>query len=303
MQTIEKHIASPQENPRRLSEYAIGIFESIISKQGIKKAIKKDLVKVNGKIGQTSTFIFGGEIIELLEAEEKKTPIFELELPILFEDEYLAIINKPAGIEVSGNKFRTIENALPHNFKKSTLPDALSKPQPIHRLDFPTTGVLLIGKTKSSVIALNKLFEEKKIKKTYYTITLGKEKMQKSGSIETVVDNKKASSKYEVLASEISEKFGVLNLVKLFPQTGRKHQLRVHLSGIGHPILGDKMYGKEGLILQGKGLYLHASNLEFQHPKTSEVISVTQKVPNKFKKIFSLDFLDTKFLDPKKSDT
>jgi len=178
---------------------------------------------------------------------------------------------------------------LAFNFQKSPLFDALPKPQPIHRLDFPTTGVLLVGKTRSSVANLNKLFEEKKVQKTYFAITLGKEKMQEKGSMETLVDNKKAHSDYQVLASTPSEKYGFLNLVKLFPQTGRKHQLRVHLSEIGHPILGDKMYGKQGFILQGKGLYLHAFSLEFQHPKTKKTIFATQQIPDKFSNIFSLD--------------
>lgn len=284
MQLIETHSVAPLEKPIRLQEYVVGIFKTLPTKSGIKKAIKKGLVLVDKKTTSTAQFINGGEIIELFQSEESSTfKRLKLDLNVLFEDDYLAIIYKPSGILVSGNSFITIDNALSQNLKKSALTDAV-RPRPIHRLDYPTSGVLLVGKTNTAIISLNKLFENKEIKKTYFAITI--QKMQQNGEIDFLVDEKKSFTKYNVLQTVKSERFGYLNLVKLQPKTGRKHQLRKHLLAIENPILGDKEYFKENLILNRKGLYLHASTLEFIHPFTKEEISISKEIPEKFKRIF-----------------
>ncbi len=258
-----------------------------LSKSALKKALKKGFITVNGVLGTTATYISGGEILAYTASEitvPKKQ--FNQNLDVIFQDDYLAIIRKPAGILVSGNVFKTVTNALVQNLEKSTLPNA-TKPQPVHRLDFATTGVLLIGKTTQSITALNNLFKNKAVQKNYYAITIGK--MAKSGVIDTLVEHKKAVSNYTVLSSVNSKRFGILNLVDLSPKTGRKHQLRKHLFSIGNPILGDKDYFLKDLILNGKGMYLHAYALEFKHPFTHEAISIKDQLPERFKKIFNLE--------------
>ncbi|BAO74429.1 ribosomal large subunit pseudouridine synthase D [Winogradskyella sp. PG-2] len=204
-------------------------------------------------------------------------------LTILFEDNYLALIHKPAGILVSGNRFKTIVNALPQNLKPSSLNDA-TKPQPVHRLDYATTGLLLVGKTSSSIRALNQLFENKSISKTYLAVTIGE--MDDEGKIKLAIDGKPSQSYYKVLESVASKRFSKLNLVELDPKTGRRHQLRKHLSSIGNPILGDKDYGITDLILNGKGLYLHAYTLGFVHPITNKKMHILDAIPKRFKKLF-----------------
>ena len=216
--------------------------------------------------------------------ELTKTKQLLYPLKVLFEDDYLAMIHKPAGILVSGNSFKTITNALEQNLKASNCIDT-TIPQPIHRLDYATTGILLVGKTNSSIRALNKLFENKAVKKTYYAITIGN--MNSQGTISTEIDGKKSESIFGVCESVKSERFGKLNLVKLEPKTGRRHQLRIHLSSIKNPILGDPRYGINNLILEKKGMYLHAFSLEFIHPFTQEKIYFKDKLPKKFQKIFT----------------
>lgn len=235
----------------------------------------------------TAIFINGGETITL-EIKENTAPKKNLilQLEVLFEDEHLAAIRKPAGILVSGNSFKTIANALSQNLKQSNLSDA-TIPQPVHRLDYETTGILLVGKTSSSIRALNKLFEDKQIEKTYYAIAIGvMNEIEKQGKIISEIDGKKSQSNYTLIKSVLSVRFGKLNLVKLQPLTGRRHQLRKHLSSIGNPILGDKKYGIDNLILMGKGLYLHAHSLNFIHPFTQEQIHLKDELPKRFKKIF-----------------
>ncbi|HAP70047.1 MAG TPA: RNA pseudouridine synthase [Flavobacteriales bacterium] len=280
----QTHIVARLERPIRLSDYAGSIFKTIPSRKGMKKAIDKGLVRLNEKTAKTGDFISENDVIELLEDPSQTRPTIELELEVLFEDQHLAIVYKPSGIEVSGNKKWTLENALSSNLESSTELDALKFAEPIHRLDYPTSGALLIGKTATSVTALNKLFENRKVKKVYHAVAIGK--MDESGTIEIPIDGKPSKSTFTVLQTVVSERFEFLNLVQLEPQTGRRHQLRKHLSQIGNPILGDRDYGKEGLILSGKGLYLHASSLHFRHPITDVDLRTEAPLPKKFKKLF-----------------
>jgi len=111
--------------------------------------------------------------------------------------------------------------------------------------------------------------------------------MNHQGKITLEVDGKKSQSNYTLCDAVSSERFGKLNLVQLGPRTGRRHQLRKHLSSIGNPILGDAVYGIENLILKGKGLYLHAYSLKFIHPFTNKEVSLKDELPKRFKKIFS----------------
>lgn len=240
---------------------------------------------MNEKVATTATFITGGETITLCKSDiQKPSKTFNCNLEVLYEDDCIAAIHKPAGLLVSGNTFKTVTNALPSNLTKSNQVD-VTQPQPAHRLDYPTTGVLLIGKTSASIIALNQLFKNKAVEKTYFAITIGE--MKKEGSIENQIDDKPAISHYTVLKSVISERFRFLNLVMLSPKTGRRHQLRKHLLGIGNPILGDTMYNEPNLILKGKGLYLHAFSVLFAHPTTNETLTITSDLPENFIKIFS----------------
>jgi len=284
MQLIEIHIAKKYEKAIRFQEYGVGIFKKIPTKSGIKKEIKKGLILIDGELATTSKYISGGEKIELFESENSSSfKRLKLDLEVLFEDDFLAIIYKPAGILVSGNKFVTISNGLILNLKKSNQVDAV-KPQPIHRLDYPTSGVLLIGKTNSAIQQLSELFKNKEITKTYFAIAIGK--MYAGGTINFKINYKDTSTDFEVLQSVNSKRFQFLNLVKLSPKTGRKHQLRKHLSAIGHQILGDKDYGNSELVLKGKGLYLHAFSLEFIHPFTNEKVLISKELPKKFQKVF-----------------
>jgi len=280
----ETHIVPEAVAPTRLQEYGVEIFSSCPTKSALKKAIKKGGVQVDGRLASTATFITGGETIELsLPEKVASRRKLDFALKVIFEDEHLAVVHKPAGIVVSGNSFKTIANALPQNLDPGNLPDATT-PRPVHRLDLATTGLLLVGKTHGSIRALNKMFEDKKVKKTYYAVTI--KKMDACGRITQPVDDKQAATVYRVCDSVPSKRFGALNLVRLHPETGRRHQLRKHLSGMGNPILGDKEYGQEDFILMGKGMYLHAFSLEFIHPFTGEEMHLEDELPKKFRKIF-----------------
>lgn len=284
----ETHIASPQEHPIRLQQYGVAIFNVLATKSALKKALKKKQITINGEPATSATYIYGGEkIIFTSEIKNSNHKRLVLNLEVAFEDDYLAVVHKPAGILVSGNTFKTVANALEANLKPSILPTA-TRPQPTHRLDYPTTGCLLIGKTTQSITALNKCFENKEISKTYLAVTIGK--MRDNGTIESRIDDKRAISIFQVLETVVSQRFGFLNLVEVQPKSGRRHQIRKHLASIKNPILGDADYGNESLILKGKGLYLHAAELKFCHPFTPKTIEIEIPAPIKFSKIFPTYF-------------
>ena len=280
----ETHIVPTLSGPIRLSDYTADIFTIIPSRKGMKKAIRKELVLVNGNIAATATVLNGGETIALLKDEQKPTVTLNLTLRVIFEDEHLAVIYKPGGIEVSGNKKHTVVNALSQSLQPSNETDALPAPIPAHRLDYATSGLLLIGKTRSCLTALNQLFEHKNIQKTYHALCMGN--MPEKGIIDTPVFDKPAHTEFEVIDSKVLEKYPTINLVQLHPSTGRKHQLRVHLKQLGFPIVGDQTYGNPTTDPKVKGLHLHASSLEFSHPITNISLQFTEALPKRFKRWF-----------------
>ncbi|PRX52168.1 RluA family pseudouridine synthase [Salegentibacter salegens] len=279
MKIKETHIVPAITEKIRLQEYAVSIFASLPTKSSLKKALKKELILLDGQPAKTSDWIKEGQKIEFLEPEEQNKKVFSLKLEIIFEDEFLAVIHKPAGIPTSGNYFKTVENALAFNLKKSTVKDALPSPLPVHRLDNPTSGILLIAKSKAAQVALNRLFEEKEIQKSYQALVLGT--LPTSVTLNDRIEEKEAETSIEVLEHFLlkNENF---SLVKAFPKTGRTHQIRIHLSTHGNPIVGDKIYGKTSEFIKKGGLFLAATGLEFQHPVTKENMAFELSLPKKF---------------------
>lgn len=284
MKIKETHIVPAIAEKIRLQEYAVSIFTSLPTKSSLKKALKKELILLNGQTAKTSDWIHEGQKIELLEPKIEEKKVFTLKLEIIYEDEFLAIIHKPAGIPTSGNYFKTIENALPFNLKESKAKDALPAPLPVHRLDNPTSGLLLIAKSKAVQVDLNRLFEEKKIQKSYHALVLGS--LSASVILKEKIEEKDAETHIEVL-EHFQLKNENFSLVKAFPKTGRTHQIRIHLANHGNPIVGDKLYGKPSESIKKGVLFLAASGLEFIHPVNKNNLNLELPLPKKFREIKS----------------
>lgn len=283
MKVIESHIVPAISEEIRLQEYAISIFTSIQTRSGLKKAVKKGLVLLNGEEAQTGDWIEEGHKIDLLKPFSEEKKIFKLNFEVLFEDDHIAAVHKPPGYPTSGNFFKTIENALPHNLKPSEEIDALRFPLPAHRLDNPTSGILLCAKTRNGLIKLQRDFADKHIKKTYYAVVHGS--IEKTLKLDFNIDGKTSIT----IATPVefyqinSKKY---TLVKLNPLTGRTHQLRIHLSENNTPIIGDTMYGiHENDYFQGKSLYLFAGEISFQHPVSNEPVKLQLTLPKKFRNL------------------
>lgn len=283
---IERHVVPEATPQQRLSDYLCGIFVQLPSRNSVKKAIRKGLIRLEGNRGYTGDWVLPGQQIELLEMTTKKTRRwFNLTLEVLYEDDHLAVVVKPAGYPVSGKSFQTIENALPLNLQPSMAPDVASQPRVVHRLDVPTSGLLLIAKTKSARAHLGAQFEAKTIQKRYQALVRGIPPTM--GSINTPIDGKAAYTRYQRLRTVPSLRNQQISLMDLYPQTGRTHQLRRHMVELGHPILGDDLYGEKGNVLKGKGLFLRAVELHFDHPETGERQLYQLPCPTKF-----IKFLD-----------
>ncbi len=278
---VEVHKVPADAPLQRIVDYANGIFVHLPSRKGVKKAIERKQILLNGQPVETGRYVQPGDVIALREqlAEVHKT--FALDLEVLYEDDYLAVVHKPAGIPVSGNRFKTIAQALPFNLQPSPAADALRIALPVHRLDAPTSGLLLVAKTAEAMVTLGRQFAERQVSKVYHAVVFGEVSL--SGKIDMPVEGKEAESLCTPLRSVPSLRFGNLTLLQLEPLTGRTHQLRIHMVGIGHPIVGDAKYGNDLQVLKGKGLFLAATAIALNHPIFPErEVKVEIVLPQKF---------------------
>ena len=283
---LKEHIIVNEIEQQRFLDYSIAIFaEFIVTKKGIKKAIKRGELLLNGEAVETGRFLKKTDKLQLFDLDNRVPKVFNLKLEIIYEDDQLAVINKPAGIVVSGNQYRTIVNALQFNLTPSNSKDALKWAKPVHRLDHQTSGLLIVAKTHSAIVELSRQFEVKEIRKKYHAVVIGKP--DAAGVIESKIEDRTAITEYKLLDCVKSPRNGDLSLLELMPRTGRTHQLRIHLSRLGFPIMGDKLYGTPGEILKNKGLFLSAVELHFRHPVDDRIMAVKITAPNKFKALMN----------------
>lgn len=283
---------------KRLDIFLQSMLEEM-SRAGVQKLIEDGLVKVNGKdIKKAGTKLKGNEIVEVKIPEEEVPELKPENIPIdiVYEDEYIAVINKISNMTVhpAQNIYTgTLVNALLYHFKSlSNINEDNIRPGIVHRLDKDTSGLIIIAKTNEAHEKLVEMFQSKNMKKTYIAICKGNFS-QKSGRIENLIgrdpyerkrmavvetNGKPAITNYEVI-DEVQD----FSLMKVNIETGRTHQIRVHMKFLNHPILGDSTYGSPSKLAERQ--MLHAYMLEFIHPVTKESIKVKGKLPGDFENI------------------
>jgi RluA family pseudouridine synthase len=281
MNILETHTV-PKNIPHTiLDRYALEVFGSRYTRKFIRKAIRRGILTVNGKPSAPLYKVKEGNRLDIHENGTGSAKVFTLKLKVLYEDSSLAVIEKPPGFPVNGNRFKTIEHALPQNLAATEKTGALRAPRPVHRLDSPTGGLLLVAKTSGALSGLALQFQENRISKTYHALLSGR--LEGAGRVKSSIGGRYAETEYRPLEERRSLKSGYITLVKLHPLTGREHQLRIHMKELGCPITGDSLYGEEGKTLKGKGLFLWATEISFDHPETGERTRVTTELPPKFK--------------------
>ncbi|MGG6797298.1 UNVERIFIED_CONTAM: RluA family pseudouridine synthase [Streptococcus canis] len=258
--------------------------------------IKQGLVLVNGQQKKAKYTVQAGDVIcfELPKEEVLEYQAQDIPLDVIYEDEALAIINKPQGMVVhpsTGHPSGTMVNALMYHIKDLSSINGVVRPGIVHRIDKDTSGLLMVAKTDVAHQALAEELKAKKSLRKYLAIVHGNLPNDR-GLIEAPIgrsekDRKKqavtAKGKEAVTRFTVLERFGDYSLVELQLETGRTHQIRVHMAYIGHPVAGDPLYGPRK-TLSGHGQFLHAETLGLTHPLTGEEMLFTVEPPAIFQK-------------------
>ena len=278
---VESHIIESLEESVRISDYGGSHLLMTPSRNSFKKAIRAKRVLLNGELADSSRMVKKGDIIEILLSEEVY-PEHKIKIEVIYEDEYMAIVNKPAGLLTSGNQHRTLANALSTNLSESKEKARLPRPNPVHRLDRSASGLLIIAKTMLAQQDLSSQLAAYTVDKTYRVISHGL--AEKTGTVDLPIKEKSAQTQYKLIKTIPSNKYGGFSILDVNIKQGRKNQIRVHLHSLGHTVVGDLLYPREN---PGTGLYLHCYALTLNHPKSGEKMTFEMDLPKKFE-----DFLN-----------
>lgn len=293
-------IVSQGESGERLDK-AVVALSGELSRSATQTLIKEGKVFVNGKTALKSVTVkFGDEIrIEVPDPKTLSVEAEDIPLDIFYEDEYLLVVNKPKGMVVhpaAGNFDGTLVNALLSHCKDLSGINGVIRPGIVHRIDKDTSGLLVVAKTDEAHTGLAEQIKEHSFKREYRTVVVGNVKSD-SGTIDAPIgrspkDRKKQAvtdknSKNAVTHYEVIERFNGFTYLKVRLETGRTHQIRVHMNYIGYPIVNDPVYGRRKII-DNTGQCLHAKELGFNHPKTGKYMQFTSELPECFTNILNM---------------
>ena len=292
-----ENIIADLEN-MRLDAY-ISSKEENMSRTNIQRLIEEGNVLVNGQKKKISYKVQMGDNIEINIPEAKETNIRAENIPleIVYEDKDIIVVNKPKGMVVhpaNGNPDGTLVNAI-MNICKDSLSGIGGEIRPgiVHRLDKDTSGLLIVAKNDLAHINMSKQIKDREVKKIYIALVKGNinedeatinmpigrsTKDRKKMAVRK--DGKEAITHFKVL-----KRYGDYTLLKVKIDTGRTHQIRVHLAEIGHPVVGDMVYSKGKNEFGVEGQMLHAQSLEFKHPITGQEMHLEADLPQYFKNV------------------
>ena len=322
LRTIE---VTAEAKGQRLDQFLAAQLEGV-SRSRVQLLIEQGDVLVNGKREKVSLKLRGGERIDIT-GEPRPAPLKatadEIPLDVIYEDADLAVVNKPAGMMVHAGSGQnddarsrgTLVNALLFRFKKLSATGGDLRPGIVHRLDKDTSGLIVVAKNDRTHAALAELFSSRQVKKSYIALvqgtverakgtinaSLGRDPLRRTRmTAKPLGDARTAVSHYEVV-KRFANRFGKFTLVKVRIETGRTHQIRVHMASIGHPVVGDTLYGGSGQLTDqvasqaatskaarrkaeperlrlGRN-FLHSARLEFIHPKTKKLLELEAPLP------------------------
>lgn len=294
------------EHWERLDHF-LAAFIQDLSRSRVEKLIRNGRVTVNGAVEtKKSREVFPGDLIAVeREIEEAAAFIPSQRLNKLFEDEWLLVIDKPAGLVVhpgAGEKRETVLDIFRHEYPAIGAMADGERPGIVHRLDKDTSGVLILAKSEEAVRRMQELFQEREMRKTYLALVAGGMRFRNGTIDRPLARSLRHRARFEVVGEDredrreavtdfsVIREFGKFSFVKLMPRTGRTHQLRVHLAHFGNPVLGDILYSKS----RGRDfprLALHAFRIEFDHPFTHEPVQVTSPLPRDLRRYMVENFV------------
>jgi len=309
---------------QRLDRFLVSQLESI-SRGRVQLLIEQGHVLVGGESAKPSLKLRGGEQI-VITGEPHSAPLKAvpeaIPLEVIFEDEDMAVINKPAGMMVHAGSGQcdearnrgTLVNALLHRFQTLSTTGGALRPGIVHRLDKNTSGLIVVAKNDKAHAALGAMFSSRRMQKTYTALVHGSVAREK-GTINTAISRdpvrrtrmttrpsehaRSAISHYDV-ARRLNTRFGKFTVLRVRIETGRTHQIRLHLASIGHPVVGDTLYGGAAQLTAQTGVqhvrsgrrktgeetlrlgrnFLHSAKLEFTHPLTGKLLLLEAPLPD-----------------------
>lgn len=281
----------------RIDKYLASITD--LSRETITKMIDSEYILVNGKKVKASYKPVVGDKIEIKDGFVKDTKIDakKLDLDIVYEDEYLMVINKPSGLVVhpgSDNKDNTLVNGLMYYTKNLSDIGDSDRPGIVHRLDKDTSGLMLVAKENKTHVILAEEFKKHNIHREYIALVDGVIEVSR-GTIDAPIKRSKENYQKMTVASggkkaitnfEVIKRYKNNTLIRLVLETGRTHQIRVHMAYIGYPIHNDPVYNKK--VSTSFGQFLHSEYLKFIHPITKKELEFRCPLPDEFK-----DYLNT----------
>ena len=295
---MEKFVVEIEQVGKRLDLFVISVIKDL-SRMNAKRLIEDGNVQVNSKNSKVSYKVQNGDIIEIHIPEAKQLDLKAQEIPIevVYEDSDIIVVNKPKGLVVhpaNGNWDGTLVNAI-----MAICKDSLSgiggevRPGIVHRLDKDTSGLLIIAKNDKAHINMSNEIKNREVKKVYIalvrgivaeneaTINMPIGRSNKDRKKMAVVKNgKEAITHFKVI-----KRFDKYTLLEVKIDTGRTHLIRVHLSEIGHPVVGDEIYSNGKNEFGVHGQLLHAKSLDFKHPITGKDMHLEAELPEEFKNV------------------
>lgn len=291
----EKLIVNLENAGVRLDAYVADNINNL-SRTMVKKLIEEGNISVNGKIQKVSYKVQENDEINVNVPEAKQLDLKAQDIPVevVYEDKDIIVVNKPKGLVVhpaNGNWDGTLVNAI-----MAICKDSLSgiggeiRPGIVHRLDKDTSGLLIIAKNDEAHLNMSNQIKERQVKKIYYALVRGVVS-ENEATINMPIgrstkDRKKMAvdknGKEAITHFRVLERFNKYTLLEVKIDTGRTHQIRVHLSEIGHPVVGDEVYSNGKNEFGVKGQLLHAKSLDFKHPVTGKAMHLESELPEEF---------------------
>ncbi|MBO0472663.1 RluA family pseudouridine synthase [Enterococcus sp. DIV0840] len=266
------------------------------SRSQIQQWLKDQNITVNGEITRSNYKVKENDEISINVPEPEELDVLAEDIPIeiVYEDDDVLVVNKPQGMVVhpsAGHQHGTLVNALLYHIKDLSSINGIIRPGIVHRIDKDTSGLLMVAKNDKAHIALAEQLKDKTSLRKYVALVHGEISHDK-GEINAPIGRSKNDRKMQAVIEggkpavthfEVLERFEGFTLVQLQLETGRTHQIRVHMKYIGYPVAGDPLYGPRK-TLKGKGQFLHAEVLGFKHPTTGQMMVFEAPLPDLFEK-------------------
>ncbi|MEG0979272.1 MAG: RluA family pseudouridine synthase [Oscillospiraceae bacterium] len=289
---------SQELNNERIDKAIVTQFGTL-TRSAIQRLIEQNMVTVDGEEVNKNYRVKTGEDIEVTvpEPQELEAEAQDIPLEIPYEDNDLLVVNKPKGMVVhpaAGNLSNTLVNALLFHCKGSLSGiNGVIRPGIVHRIDKDTSGLLIIAKNDFAHINLAQQIKEHSFTREYRAVVHGNLKQDKATIDAPIGRNKndrkkmcvtKENSREAVTNYEVIERYNGYTYIKVRLETGRTHQIRVHMAYVGHPVAGDLVYGPRNTPTELHGQCLHAGLLGFVHPRTQEYMEISSELPEYFEK-------------------